>query len=147
MANTRANKNDNFCVRNIAGTTWVFRDGNKWHRRCGCSSWINHWRTGVLRDYPNIHPAVVLDPPCYVRGCGDRGDRGAHVLQVDGRTSQTWYIVPFCAKHNHYRRTEEVYLRKDAILVLAKQAGTGSRDVDWQETSMVIQLWRAGMSE
>ncbi len=140
MGNTTPNLNTHFCVRNIANTTHVWQAGEKWKRICNCGSWINHWRVGVLLTFPNTHPEALLNPGCYVRGCGAPGTVGAHVLEIDGRATQSWKIVPFCKAHNHYRFDKEVFLRKDAILVQASQRDTCFNSIEWHETLILVKI-------
>jgi hypothetical protein len=140
VANTTPTKNTNFRVRNIANTTNVCQGGEKWKRVCRCGSWINHWRTGVLLYFPNIHPDVFLNPTCYVRGCSNPWKVGAHVLEVDGRSTQYWKIVPFCKTHNNRSFTMDVFLRKDAILVPASQQDTCSDGRGWKEALSVVKI-------
>jgi hypothetical protein len=142
MGNAKPTLNTHFCVRNIANTTNVIQGGGKWRRRCSCGSWMDHWRAGVLLYFPNIHPDVYLNPPCYVRGCRSLGIMGAHVLEVDGRATQYWKIIPFCEQHNNHTFTEDVFLTKDAILVPATQKDTCMNNKIWADAVSVIRIMR-----
>lgn len=140
MAGAKASLNSNYCVRNIANTTNVRQGKETWKRRCACKSWMNHWRAGVLLNFPNARPEAYLDPRCYVRGCGDRGIVGAHVVEIDGRATQNWKIVPFCSAHNHHSFEEEVYLTVDAILIAAGQVDTCMISEEWRHALKVVKL-------
>jgi hypothetical protein len=140
MANRSANLNTNYRVRNVASTTNVRQGSETWKRVCACKTWMNHWRAGVLYYFPNARPDAYLDPPCYVRGCKGRGTKGAHVVEVDGRATQYWKIIPFCDDHNHYTFVDDVDLTVDAILVPANQVDTCMRNEEWKHALSVVKL-------
>lgn len=140
MSNRSANLNTNYRVRNVANTTHVWQGGEKWRRRCSCKTWIDHWRSGVLFYFPNSRPEAYLNPPCYVRGCSGHGRNGAHVVEVDGRATQYWKIVPFCDDHNNHRFKDEVDLTVDAILVPANQVDTCMNSDEWKAALSVVVL-------
>lgn len=139
MGNRIENMNTHFCVRNIPNTTNVLQGEEQWKRKCKCQSWMNHWRTGVLLTFPYIEPDSLLNPPCYVLGCNGLGTEGAHVLEVDGRATQYWKIVPFCKKHNNHKFTLDVSLKQEAILVAASQKNTCANNIEWNETRLTIR--------
>lgn len=145
MGNKAANRNRNHCVRNLQGTTDVVRGGERWKRVCRCGNWMNHWRAGYLIHFPFANPARFLEPPCFVRGCAQAGCVGAHVLEVDGRATQNWKIVPFCKAHNHHSFTQEVFLKSEAVLVAAGQAGTCTTTDEWRLAVQVVKLYRADL--
>lgn len=91
---------ERFAVKNLNGTS-----KNKGPR----DSWIAFWRriTGSQRT------------TCVVLGCGNTAVCGAHVKSVDRRMRGVWYIVPFCAAHNHYTFTDTVVLDKRVAMVPA----------------------------
>lgn len=64
--------------------------------RCGCGSWLNHWRLYAVSDRAK----------CVYMGCSSEAAHGAHVQfatkhgnSFSGRGPA--YIVPLCAKHNN----------------------------------------------
>jgi hypothetical protein len=105
MARIRPTKNTHFIVKNLNGTSGL---------RCNCGNWLAHWRN-ASRSYRAA---------CAVLGCGRPAGVGAHVRSVDRRTDVRWWIAPFCKYHNHYRRTEELYLDSRITLVSANMAYT-----------------------
>ena len=109
MANM--NRNTHYAVRNINGTT---------KNKCDCKSWLAHWRfaSGSIRGV------------CAVVPCNNEAQVGAHVRIVDGRCYQSWWIVPFCKKHNHYRNTEEMFIDCRTVLISANVRVTCQRG-DW----------------
>ena len=106
-------RNAHFCVRNLNGTS---------KNQCECRSWLRHWKnyTGSGRTL------------CAVVPCGREAEVGGHVQIDDWRSDFSWWIVPLCKQHNHYRNTREMYLDKRTELVSANVARTCSRDGwDW----------------
>lgn len=104
------NKNTHYKVKNLNGTT---------KNRCQCSEkgkrgWLAHWKKVTK----------ISNPKCAVLGCGKTAKVGAHVVSIDQRTDQQWWIAPYCHQHNHYTNTKEVFLKKDAVLVSANKAYT-----------------------
>lgn len=140
MGNRTANLNRNFKVRNVANTTNVCQGNESWKRVCACRSWMNHWRAGVRFHFPYTRPETYLDPPCYVRGCSGRGVCGAHVVEIDGRATLYWKIVPFCEEHNHHTRKDPFFLSVDAILIPASQVDTCMDNDDWKAALRVVKL-------
>jgi hypothetical protein len=94
------NKNTNFHVRNLRNTTT--------HRRNG-QSWIDYY----------IEQSGSRATRCSVVECGGSFEVGAHVTIVDGRTSGSWYIAPFCKGCNHHTNTDIMVLKASTILVPA----------------------------
>lgn len=105
------NRNTHYAVRNINGTS-----ANK----CWCGNWLKHWRMATLsrRLY------------CSVLGCWNLAEVGAHVTIDDMRYYQTWYIVPMCKAHNHYRNYDPMFLKLEIELIPANVAATCQR-TDW----------------
>ena len=98
----RPNKNTHFIVKNIQGTS-VYR--------CGCRSWIDHWRRATKADRLT----------CAVMGCGNLAAVGAHVISTDMRRDRQWWIAPFCRYHNLHTNKNEMFLDSRIVLVSANQ--------------------------
>ena len=98
------NKNTNFCVKNINGTS-------KNTHPSGSSSWLGQYEkvTGSTRK------------TCSVMGCSRKAEVGAHVQIKDGRVGNEWYLTPMCKAHNNYHNTQPMYLDSRVRLVSAKK--------------------------
>lgn len=99
-------KNTHIFVRNIRGTS---------NRMCGCRTWLGHWSkaTGTIVGR------------CSVLGCGEPATVGAHVVQLDGRASWDWWIVPTCHGHNHYSNDTGMWLKRGSKLASANARRMG----------------------
>ena len=107
----RPNRNTHWCVRNINGTS---------SNKCMCKSWLAHWRN--YTDSERVYCAVVP--------CNNPAQVGAHVQVDDWRSDFSWWIVPFCKKHNVHHNTREMYVDWRVTLVSADVASTCKRE-DW----------------
>lgn len=67
-------------VKNINGTS---------QHKCACGSWLKHWHRFSGQS------ATI----CRAKGCTRNDLVGAHV-QKNVTYDYSWYIVPFCNKHN-----------------------------------------------
>ncbi|MFM2119771.1 MAG: hypothetical protein RL722_1239 [Pseudomonadota bacterium] len=105
-------RNAHYCVLNLKGTS---------KNSCGCASWLRHWR-----NYAKTRRIY-----CAEFRCNRRAEVGAHVLIDDWRSSFSWWIVPLCKSHNHYRNTKEMYLDRSVTLVSANVALTCGRSNEW----------------
>jgi hypothetical protein len=102
----KPNKNDNWRVKNLNGTTGL---------RCSCGSWIKHW----------FKYTKSARKTCAVVGCMQTASVGAHVISCDKRTDVQWWIAPFCSGHNNWRFTEPVFLKTEIELVSANKKYAG----------------------
>ena len=68
-------------VKNINGTS---------SNICKCGSWLEHWKNFSGQTLPSC---------CPESGCTQKPEVGAHV-QKDNSMDDSWYIIPFCTKHN-----------------------------------------------
>jgi len=89
-------------VKNINGTS---------QRSCRCGSWLQHWH-----NYSGQTATI-----CRALGCGNPVSAGAHV-QKDVLYDSSWYIVPFCASHNHSSGSIEIVA--GTVLVSANKSQT-----------------------
>ena len=78
---------------------------------CKCGSWKAHWIKFSGKDWPTY---------CCEKSCTNPPTVGAHVEKVNG--SNSWYIVPLCAKHN--KATNEMELYGNPTLVTANRGLT-----------------------
>jgi hypothetical protein len=98
------NKNTHFAVKNLNGTSdpryalSKSKDG---------PSWLRIWRehSGSSRK------------SCCVMNCSNQAQVGAHVIICDGRTSNIWYLAPFCHGCNNHNNTDEMYLDSRVELI------------------------------
>lgn len=63
---------------------------------------------------------------CQVKGCCGEASATAHVLLTDGRRKNAaggrqWRLTRFCATHNNHENTEEMPLRKNAVLLKVRE--------------------------
>ena len=56
-------------------------------------------------------------PDCQVKGCDKPASATAHVVCVDGRRSDAWFLARVCAAHNNHHNTDPYPLRKNAKLI------------------------------
>ena len=99
-----ANMNTNLFVRNINGTS-----GER-YRNSGsktAASWLQVWRdkTGSGRE------------TCCVLKCTRTDLVGGHVMIVDGRSSNEWWLAPICNDHNNFSNTDPMALDSRINLV------------------------------
>jgi hypothetical protein len=73
-------------VRNINGTS-----DNPY---CPCGNWLKHW----------VKYTGVSKPACAEVSCREEAEVGAHVQKIG--TDHSWYIIPFCKRHNNLRGQE-----------------------------------------
>ncbi len=98
------NKNTNFKVKNLNGTSDPrYALSNS---KTG-SSWLAIWRSEASSDRST----------CCKIGCSNDAEVGAHVIVCDGRTDNTWYLVPFCKKCNNTNNTSEMFIDSRVTLV------------------------------
>ena len=104
-----ANMNTHHCVRNINGTSQerYSNSGSK-----DGSSWLNIWRRETGSDRST----------CSVLGCSNRDILGGHVMVVDGRSSNEWFLVPICHAHNHHTNEDEMFIDSRVTLVSVRDA-------------------------
>ena len=57
---------------------------------CKCGSWLAHWKNYSGQELPTY---------CPESSCIQKPEVGAHV-QKGNSTDKSWYIIPFCKKHN-----------------------------------------------
>jgi hypothetical protein len=96
----RYSSNSHYAVRNINGSS---------KNKCNCRSWIAHWRYASQSDRGT----------CAVVPCSNPAQVGAHVRIVDESNEQSWWIVPFCRTHNHFSKTEPMYIDCRTVLISA----------------------------
>ncbi|KHD05919.1 hypothetical protein PN36_19965 [Candidatus Thiomargarita nelsonii] len=97
------NKNTHYKVKNLHGTS---KDRYS-KKKCECDNWLAHWRNNTKSQRTT----------CAVLECARKATVGAHVICVDGRMSNEWYIVPFCKYHNHYEKKDEYFLDSRVHLI------------------------------
>ena len=92
------------CVRNINGTS-----GERYAKSASKTgaSWLAVWREASGSDRTT----------CCVLECGRTDLVGGHVMKVDGRSSNEWWLAPICKGHNHHTNTAEMYLDERVTLV------------------------------
>lgn len=102
------NKNSHWHVVNAEGTSG---------HRCGCQSWLAHWRrhTGSRRM------------TCARHGCKEPVAVGAHVQSTDRRTRDALWIVPLCRACNLHHFREEMVIDQRTSLVSADYLDTCGR--------------------
>eukprot|EP00117_Sycon_ciliatum_P013039 scpid88994/ scgid13869/ len=83
-------------------------------KKSGCPSWIAYWRTA------NGHRAFTESPICSVHGCTAKENiYGGHVIFITADSKfeeegRCWWIIPLCARHNHYTNDEEMGVTVEA---------------------------------
>jgi hypothetical protein len=97
------NKNTNYLVKNIKGTS---KDRYK-DQNCNCGSWIQHWRNYTKSDREK----------CCVVGCSNFVKDGAHVQIKDQRMGDNWYIAPFCGNCNNPNNENDMFIDSRVTLV------------------------------
>jgi hypothetical protein len=101
----RTNRQQNYLVRNVTGSSW---------RKCCCESWIAHWS----------YFSAGARHTCARLGCPNEAQVGAHVRIQDRRMAPIMYIVPLCKACNHCRNGEPMYIDRRTHLVKANVAQT-----------------------
>lgn len=71
------------------------------------ASWLAVWRDETDSDRDT----------CCVLGCSRTDLVGGHVIKVDGRASNEWWLAPICNAHNNHTNTEEMFLDRRVELV------------------------------
>lgn len=102
-----ATMNSHFKVRNINGTS-----GDRYAKSSSKtgSSWLAVWRreTGSSRAQ------------CCVLDCSRTDLVGGHVMKVDGRSSNEWWLAPICNSHNNHSNTKEMFIDSRITLVTVR---------------------------
>ena len=99
-----ASMNSHFKVRNINGTSGE-RYANSGSKTG--PSWLKVWRDGT----------GSARATCCVLQCGKDAEVGAHVMKVDGRSSNEWWLAPFCKEHNNTHNTDEMFVDSRVTLI------------------------------
>lgn len=90
-------------VKNINGTA---------ANRCGCSSWLDHWKK---------FSRLALPTHCAEKTCLATPEVGAHV-QKESEFDKNWYIIPVCSVHN--RKADTMTISDKTVLVSANISQT-----------------------
>lgn len=59
--------------------------------KCGCDSWLDHWKTNAPVQRENI--------VCSFSNCNRKAVVGGHVADCDS-SGRHWFVVPLCSSHN-----------------------------------------------
>lgn len=100
----RPNMNTHFVVYNVNGTSQE-RYSDSASR--DAASWLDVWRDETRSSRST----------CSALNCSNDAAVGAHVRLADGRSSNAWYIAPFCRSHNHFSVTDSIPLDSRVNLV------------------------------
>ncbi len=103
---SKPNKNTNYLVKNVNGTTGL---------RCKCASWLDHWRQNSKQKRRT----------CAVIGCSNTAQVGAHLRSADRRTDRRWWIAPLCKRCNNSKNRKEMFLDRRVVLVSANKKLAG----------------------
>ncbi len=93
-----------YLVRNINGTSAErfsnssSKDGN---------TWLEIWRREAQSDRTT----------CCVLDCSNTDLVGGHVMIVDKRSSNEWWLAPICHYHNHHTNTQPMFIDKRVQLI------------------------------
>ncbi|KAL5489232.1 hypothetical protein EMCRGX_G018301 [Ephydatia muelleri] len=71
------------------------------------SSWLKKWREETNSDRKT----------CCVIGCSSEDLVGGHVIIVDKRSDNSWWIAPICRKCNHFSNETEMFIDSRVTLV------------------------------
>ena len=71
------------------------------------SSWLKKWREETKSDRKT----------CCVIGCSSEDLVGGHVIIVDKRSDNSWWIAPICRGHNNFSNETEMFLDSRVTLV------------------------------
>eukprot|EP00117_Sycon_ciliatum_P025721 scpid89864/ scgid21284/ len=104
-----------FYVKNVRGTSEQHYLKTLTVEKSSCRSWIAYWRAA------NGGRKFTESPTCSVSGCtvnDKKSIHGGHVIFTpDSRSKgegRYWWIIPLCARHNHYTNDEEMGVTVEA---------------------------------
>jgi 5-methylcytosine-specific restriction endonuclease McrA len=98
------NMNSHFKVKNVNGTSRSPYANSS--SKTGLS-WLEVWRNSSKSDRET----------CCRLGCTSEDLVGAHVIKVDGRSSNEWWLAPLCRGCNNFNNTEEMFIDSRVALV------------------------------